>query len=99
MTWRYRPCSTGPALRTDALRCAAGVALLTGELLIRVPARENADIVQDGTGRGTHRRGDQGRQAEALGQVGRLDRVPDQPIGHPVQGRGQAAGVIEAEAV
>jgi len=32
-------------------------------------------------------------------QVGRLDRVHDQPPGHPVQGHGQADRVIEAETV
>jgi Ni,Fe-hydrogenase III small subunit len=58
-----------------------------------------ADIVQDGTGYRADGRGDCRRQADALGQVGRLDRVYDQAPRHPVQGHGQADRVVQAEAV
>ena len=55
-----------------------------------------------GQDRGGHRAdggGDRWRQARALGQVARLDRVHDQARGHPVKRHGQRDRVIQAEAV
>ena len=57
------------------------------------------EVGQDRAGDGGHGRGDRRGQAGALAQVGRLDRVHDQPAGHPVQRHGQGDRVVQAEAV
>jgi len=56
-------------------------------------------VVKDRGGHHADGGGDRGRQARALGQVGRLDRVHDQARGHPVERHGQPDRIVEAEAV
>ncbi len=56
-------------------------------------------VVKNRAGYRDDGRGDRWREAGALGQVGRLDRVHDQPARHPVERDGQADRVVEAEPV
>ena len=63
------------------------------------PLEVGTKVVKDRGGHHADGGGDRWRQARALGQVGRLDRVHDQARGHPVKRHGQPDRVVEAEAV
>ena len=54
----------------------------------------SAYVAEDGAGHLVDGRGDERGQAGALGQVGRLDRVHDEPTGHTVQRERQPDRVI-----